>query len=402
MYYSAAKLVHTGDAAHLYTGADTGNNPQKLIAPPGSPILRAAQAEGLSFVGLYVYPPILADLLLPLTLVPLQTAAELWLYLNGVFLVLTALLTARLLRLPARSWGTLLILVSVLCFTPVLQCLHDGQITIFLLLLWVGGLVAYQEDRTVPSAALFALATAIKLTPALVLVPFLLWRKGRFIAAYGIALLALTFISLWMDTPHTFAVYFTRVMPAMSGPLPALTNYSLAAAGERLVAILRTGSVALFPETLPHATVLLGRAISGGVLLALITSIARAGHRIERPAQVTVLALLALMAPILSPVSWFHAYATAFIAFALLWRDGFRDHASTAYLMALTAVSLLLGSAVSENLIALLAASPHVADLASFLQFGQLSLASAVVLSRIWKIGSKEPPASMQTAPAGL
>ncbi len=386
MYFSAARLVHDGAAAQLYTGADTGANPQKLIAPAGSPIYRAAVAEGLPFVGLYVYPPILADLLLPLTFLSLRTATTVWLWMNIAFLLMTALLASRLLRFSALGWQTPLIFVALLGFTPVLQCLHDGQITILLLLLWVAGLILYRDDRIPASAAIFAFATAIKLTPAVVILPLLIWRKWKFVVFYTASLLGLSLLCLWGDTPHASITYVTRVLPAMSGALPALTNYSLAAATERLIAIVQTGSVAPFVDTLPPANMLIGRALSAGALLLLLALLMRAGRDLSGPSQLLVLGLLGLMAPVLSPVSWFHAYATAFIAFALLWWECFQTPVSTGYLAVLTLVSLLLGSAVSENLLTLLAGSPRFANWASYLQFGQMAAASGLVLFRLYGI----------------
>ncbi len=390
VYYTASLLVHEGNAAQLYTGADTGADPQKAIAAAGTPIYRAARSQGLSFVGLYVYPPLLADLLLPLTAVGLKAATQIWLVANGTFILFTALLLVKLLKIPLLDAKGGLILLSLLCFTPVLQCLVDGQITIFLLLLWVAGLVLYQEDRLYAAGAVFALATAIKLTPALVLVPFLIWRKWRLVGAFLVSLLGCALVSLWVNTPHALETYFTRVMPAMSGSIPYITNFSLAAATERLITLLRTGFVAPYPQALSPSAIGAGRAASVGTLLALVALIARTGKATGKRDQIMVLGLLSLMAPILSPVSWFHAYAMAFVAFVLLWRESLLDSVGTFYLIGLTAISLLLGSAVSENLMSMLVGSGRHAALASCLQFGQLAAATGVVFYRIGKIRDPE------------
>ncbi len=386
VYYSAARLVRHGEGAAIYTGADTGANPQKLIAPAGSPIFHEAQAEGLGFVGLYVYPPILADLLLPFTWAHVHTASDLWLYTNFLFLLLTAALAARLAGLRLFSWPAGVVLLALLCFTPVLQCLHDGQITIFLLLLWVAGMVLYQEHRPGASALVFALAAAIKLTPLLVLLPFLIWRRWRFVGSFLLSLLGFTLLGLWINTPHAFRVYFGRVLPAMSAPLPALSNYSLAAATARLAALLHIGSLPPFPATLPAAAMLTGRLVSLLAALLLTALLLRAGRALRQDDQTLVLGLLGLVAPILSPVSWFHAYATAFIAFVLLWREALQQTgrpAGRGYLLLLTLVTLLLGSAVSENLLTMLAVSPRLAPLATWLQFGQLAAACGLVFYRL-------------------
>ncbi len=383
--------MHEGRATQLYTGADTGSDPQKAIAAPGTPIYAAARAEGLTFVGLYVYPPILADLLLPLTAFPVQVAARLWFFANVLFVLSTALLVIRLLRLPLLSASAALIVGSLFCFTPMLQCLVDGQITIFLLLLWAAGMVLYQEDWPYAAGAVFALATAIKLTPALILLPFLIWRSWRLVGAFVITLGGLALLCLWIDTPHTFAVYFIRVMPAMSGAIPYYTNFSLPAATERLITALRTGSVLPYPQGFSPAVVRIGRAASVVTSLALVALIVRAGKVANKGDRIMILGLLGLLSPILSPVSWFHAYAVAYLAFALLWHEALSRSLGTVYLVALTAVSLLLGSAVSENLMSMLVYAPAGARVAAWLQFLQLGIASALVLYRIWQMKGSMP-----------
>ena len=385
VYYAASLLIAQGHAAQLYAGADTGSDPQKAIALPGSPIYNDAHSQGLSFVGLYVYPPILADLLLPLTKLSLRTATEVWLAANVAFILATALLVVRLLRLRLLGAHAALVFLAIACFTPVLQCVADGQITVFLLLLWAAAMMLYGEDRFYASGAVFALAAAIKLTPALVLVAFLIWRNWRVAGAFLVSLGGLGAICLWFNTPHAVSTYFTRVMPAMSGAMPSLLNFSIAAATERLAA--------LFQAATPQAGALTplqsaaGRAVSVCLLAALVVTIFRTRKSERKSDQLLVLGLLGLMAPILSPVSWFHAYSTAFIAFALLWRDCLARPVSNLYLTALTAVSLLLGSAVSENVLPLLAGRWRQDGLASGLQFAQLLAAAGIVLYRIGRIG---------------
>ena len=385
VYYTASLLVHQGHAAQLYEGADTGADPQKALAPAGSPLFHAAQSQGLAFVGLYVYPPILADLLLPLTFLSLRSATSLWLVINCSFLLITALVVVRLLRLPLLSWKAGLILLSLACFTPALQCLVDGQITIFLLLLWATGMLLYQEQHEYASAAVFALATAVKLTPAIVLLPFLIWRRWRFVTAFVTTLLLLGLISLFIDTPQALGTYFAHVLPAMSGSIPYYTNYSLQASAQRLIHLFRTGSVPPFPASLPGTTVLAGRAIAACFSILLLALIARANRARDRQDHLMILGLLSLMAPILSPVSWFHAYSTAFLAFGFLWRDCLTTRRSTPYLIALTAVSLLLGSAVSENVLPYLLFSGHQ-GLAALLHTGQLLAAIGVVFYQLWRM----------------
>ena len=59
-------MVDQGRSAELYTGADDGKNAPKVIAGPGTPIYESVREYRLRAVGFYIYPPLLADLLVPL------------------------------------------------------------------------------------------------------------------------------------------------------------------------------------------------------------------------------------------------------------------------------------------------------------------------------------------------
>lgn len=399
VYYSASTLVRHGQAAHLYQGADTGADPQKALAPPGSALFQVASAQGLTFVGLYVYPPLLADLLLPYTFAPLPLATHLWLLSNGVFLALTALLTIHLLRFRVLSWQAALLTLSLACFTPALQCLVDGQITIFLLLLWALGMLLYQREHERSAGAVFALATAIKLTPAIVLLPFLIWRKWRVAGAFVLMLLLLAAACVWIDTPQSLHTFVFRVLPSMSGAIPVYSNYSLPSSVQRFITLLHTGTLLPMPAALPPTTVLAGRIASTLVAVLLLLLVARTRRSSTRGDQVLVLALLSLLAPVLSPVSWFHAYSTAFLAFAFLWRDEIGKPSGTLYLLALTLTSLLLGSAVAENLIPYLLFSGHVAP-SAVLHFAELLLAIGVIFHQLWRLPATLPGTSSDQPPA--
>lgn len=330
---------------------------------------------------------------MPYTFVGLPAATHLWLLSNLLFLFLTALIVVRLLRFRLVSWQAALVLIALACFTPTLQCLVDGQITIFLLLLWAAGMLLYQRQNDLGAGALFALATAIKLTPAILFLPLLLWKKWGAVTSFLATSSLLVAVSLWTNTPQTLRTYFVRVMPAMSGSIPYYTNYSLSAATQRLLTLVHTGTVAAFPASMSAHTVLAGRVVSSGAALLVFAAIAWTARQSTRKDQVLVFALLGLIAPVLSPVSWFHAYSTAFLAFALLWSECFDRLQSTPYLALLTAVTLLLGSAVSENLAPALLVSGHVA-LSALLQFAQLAAALGLVLWRIARMRNRAHPRS--------
>ena len=82
VYLTAAQLVREHKGVEIYNDADTGQNPQMRFATPGSIFQQTAASIGIPWVRLYVYPPTLADLLVPFTFLSLQHACDAWLALN--------------------------------------------------------------------------------------------------------------------------------------------------------------------------------------------------------------------------------------------------------------------------------------------------------------------------------
>ena len=113
VYYTASALAveHRGNA--IYSGSDTGVDPQLRVAAPETAFARKAHQLGLKRVMLYVYPPILADALAPLTLLPLASAAHAWFALNLVALCLIAFMMAQLLYSKFFSMSGLVLLIAL-------------------------------------------------------------------------------------------------------------------------------------------------------------------------------------------------------------------------------------------------------------------------------------------------
>ncbi|MBI1258244.1 MAG: DUF2029 domain-containing protein [Chloroflexi bacterium] len=137
---------------------------------------------------LYHYPPLLAQLLMPLAKLPVETAETLWFAGNVVLLTGLTAVFSRINTLRARWW------LITLCFLPLADALQIGQITIVLLALLAGAWYAARTNRPFLCGALLALATWIKIYPVLLIVYFIWKRDWRIVGSaliVGIILLAL-------------------------------------------------------------------------------------------------------------------------------------------------------------------------------------------------------------------
>lgn len=222
VYYQAAKVLSRGE--DIYSAG---------IAPP------------------YVYPPLLAIMTLPLSLLSVTTATILWKVLQHVCLLVAGWLLVRLLPAPIRPLAAGILLLGLLT-APLQSEIRLGESNSLVLLLLVGALyLVARRWRLIPQQApqtptgndraltseivagsLLALAVSIKVLPVL-LVAYFWWRGPRNVALVSsVGFVALQLISQ-IVTPAT-AHYWFGVFPDLFGQaFPFLDNQSLNAAISR-------------------------------------------------------------------------------------------------------------------------------------------------------------------------
>jgi alpha-1,2-mannosyltransferase len=136
------------------------------------------------------YAPGAAAVFAPLAALSYPAARVAWPLAIAAALGLAAWLTGRRLR-PGAWWAAPLAVLAIL--RPAIDELHNLNANALALLLAVGAWTADEEDRPWLAGALLAVAAALKVTPALLAVDWLLRRRGRALAglAAGLAALAL-------------------------------------------------------------------------------------------------------------------------------------------------------------------------------------------------------------------
>lgn len=269
----------------------------------------------------FVYPPFAAILFAPMTVVPWPPAKLLFTAASVIGLAVTAYATARRTYGPTSLAALVASLVTAgwLLFQPARDTVGWGQINMILM-----GLVAADclLPRTRwPRGILLGLAAAIKLTPAVFGLYFLLRRQYRAAAVsaasfagfglIGFALAPTESVRFWFDKLFSDRVgigYYTN-----QGVRAVLHRFELAAPVElTLWAVLVVGLLAL-------AAVVARRAVAAGQDVAAVLAIA-------------VWGLLA------SPISWSHHWvwvvAAAVTLPRMLTRSGIVKRCLVACLMA--------------------------------------------------------------------
>ncbi len=259
----------------------------------------------------FTYPPTAALLAVPLVLLPLRGDGVLWsIAVYGVLAASLRLLlvpiTARLRASRPRLEPLLLPAAFVLAayLLPVRQQIRFGQVGMFLLGLVLLDLLTPRLGRW--RGALVGLAIAIKLTPGVFVVAFLLARRWR-AAAVATASFLLVAAITWAVAPSTSAAYWTDNLfhSDRLGNNADPANQSLRGM------LLRTGLHG------PPSTVVLAVATVAVAAIGLYVT-TQAWQRGDELLGLTTAGLLSCL---LSPVAWVHHFVYLLPLLALLLRD---------------------------------------------------------------------------------
>ncbi|HKY06161.1 MAG TPA: glycosyltransferase family 87 protein, partial [Blastocatellia bacterium] len=262
----------------------------------------------------YLYPPLLAEMMIPLALMPLPVAAFFWQLIGAASVAsaawmsakMSAEMSARLASAEARpkfhkrfgsgmdSTVLVAVLSVILLARFVLDNLAMGQANTVVIFLAVAHVYCYQRERRLWSALALAVAISIKVTPALFLVYHLGKGRIKFVSTSLAVLAVVTLLSLapfGSRAPEVFMTFAKRTLDNEQG-------FNLAYSGNQSLrgAIGRArGETA--DEARRASTPL--SIIGSALLLALALAASRKAES-EASASAPFFCLLVL----LSPLSW--------------------------------------------------------------------------------------------------
>ncbi|MGI9164030.1 MAG: glycosyltransferase family 87 protein [Mycobacterium sp.] len=262
----------------------------------------------------FTYPPLAAIAFSPLALVPLPVASVAITAITLLLLVVSIWIVLDRLEFNAgRSWWLAvgIVALSVTTLEPIRANFAFGQINVVLMTLVIADCVPRRTPW--PRGILLGVAIALKLTPAVFLLYFVLRRDGRAtltaLASFAVATL-LGFILAWRDSWE----YWTATVGHTEriGNATLNTNQNAAGALARLALGERTQFVLW---TLACVAVL-------ALTVWAVRRVLAGGDAGAAPAL--ALALVALFGLVVSPVSWSHhwvwALPTVLVAAVLAYR----------------------------------------------------------------------------------
>jgi hypothetical protein len=152
----------------------------------------------------YIYPPLLAQLCLPLAGLSQSTYFLFFYILNILLTFLGLYLTIGLLGLHRyRTFlPALFPFVLLLYNEPLLTTIHHGQINLLVFDFILLSLVFQKKDKPFPAAFFLSLAVFIKIYPILFVLPFFVFKRYKYLAAFAVNSAALLAASLLISGPR--------------------------------------------------------------------------------------------------------------------------------------------------------------------------------------------------------
>lgn len=255
----------------------------------------------------FTYPPLAAMLFAPLSLVPTNLGAAILTVINVALLwhCITLVLRAATKLKSGKTIGGVPLTVVSLGLTvvlmwcePVRSTMGFGQVNI--ILMWLVLLDTLGKRRFVPSGTLVGLAAAIKLTPAVFGLYFLVrrqWAKAATAVVSGVGFSGLA----WLISPENSSQYWLHTLhdPSRIGGLSAESNQSWNGWLYRNATLAAQGADAQIQE--PANWVWLLGAVAFGLLVVAAMIILK-----RKQAYVAMVFANATVALVCSPVSWSH------------------------------------------------------------------------------------------------
>jgi hypothetical protein len=308
--YIAGHFLETGQTALIYQA------PEGFFGGPADSWLPVIETLGGPDVVSYpfVYPPLWAALVAPIT-----DSVDVLAFSNAIsiaqyfFLAGSVLLAARLFRpatMPLYLWcviGAMILQFSI----PVYVAVGHNQPTITMVFLILLSFERLAAGRPIWAGVALAVAAALKLTPAVFVLIFLLERQYRALAAFAVAGAALGVLSLALAGIDLHFAYLDALGLVKETALLSAVNISLKPALIALGAEFGLGAALDHAE---HGIVLrdlpfwLGPSLSFTAFAIIATGFVALRRWPADLARAMAILLLSIVLPLFGPLGWQHYY----------------------------------------------------------------------------------------------
>jgi Glycosyltransferase family 87 len=258
----------------------------------------------------FTYSPFAAMVFTPISVLPLALARVLWDLASVAALAVSCVLTLKLAGRETSRATVALFVAGALLLEPVYQTLFLGQINLILLALILTDV--WRVSRGRPAGIGVGIAAAIKLTPAIFIVFFLLTRRIKAAVTAAAAFVGCGLIA-YLAAPGASRLYWRHLFyDTKRVGAPYISNQSPYGAAIRIASgVAHVGGwYAVIPLVL------------GAIGLAAATVLARHDDWLGAAAITGATGLL------VSPISWAHHWVWILPALVVLRRGGPRSRAA--------------------------------------------------------------------------
>ena len=168
----------------------------------------------------YIYPPSFAMLLSPLLIFPTSMQRSIWVVLNIGMVAVLLLILLRYFTSGGKKYQEFGIAVIVTVSSiPLLHNFKWGQVSLLISLLVIISYISYKRNNHILSALTLAIASSIKILPAIFLLFYMVnWKKGLsklllwFIVFSSLVLFLLPVLSLgYSGTRYSYKRYYDKM-----------------------------------------------------------------------------------------------------------------------------------------------------------------------------------------------
>jgi hypothetical protein len=370
-YYIAGKLVAERPVPSLYVLPllPDGRLNLNTEVEKTSPWYAAAARYDVPYASPFIYPPLFAVLMKPLAHLSFWNAYLLWSVLTVLLAVAAVALSLQVADVAINGGLALMVGVGLFSYFPLWDNLFFGQAGGLILFLFAAGVLLLKKRETWGSTLCLALATWIKLTPALVVPVLVLHRRWKWLAVYAGWMVALLGFSVWQAGWFAHMQFVREALPSMSCGAPVVTNTTMVAWVQELF-LGRVPGAKEAPAFMPAYACSISRVMA---LLVYCGILVRCFLRRKDGDVVRDVVVIALLSIAISPISWWHHYMLALLPFVYLWNTLGRRRMLAALAIVVGTNIVGLVALVVTNHAAQLALSAVVPGLVIAVAYGALA-----------------------------
>jgi alpha-1,2-mannosyltransferase len=265
----------------------------------------------------FTYSPFAAVVFVPVSALPIVLARVLWDLVSVAALAYSGVLTLKLAGYRPTRLTTAGVTAAAFALDPVYQTLFLGQIDLILLALILTDVWRLSRGQDRGAGVLVGIAAAIKLTPAIFLVFFLLARRTK-AAVIGAATFVACGVIGWLIAPDASRVYWEHLShDTKRVGAPYISNQSPYGAAIRIAG----GAAHVWTW---YLVIPAGFAVTGLIAAWLL---------VRRRDWLAAAVTTGTTGLFVSPISWAHHWVWIIPALVLLVRDGHRIAAGIGYLL---------------------------------------------------------------------